>query len=520
MQIKMGNYYGKRNVANKPYKVNYEGGLQTSMATRGAIDPRNFYLDLAPHYYVNYGSFTYAGKTYWCYITVTTTTKGLFRYIFDVDPLTTAYANGCFDAVNMVQYANIVQQDSLGNPSNNNYMVDNRIPVDPIYKHQYLSLESPERIYKICVVVNYPAAIVTSSESSITPGYLVYFMNPSVYSIFVASLANEFSSKDASKANAFQQSIVKTYAIPASWIPDSLGTTDTVTLSAIVSNAFGLDTQARYYDIPLQVSSESPMHTCQYINPAYSNTIYKDVVASFSKTLNAVSMRGVINVHAQYAGNISFSPATYGITSFTRIGYRQFFDFVGAQSYFTPIKNSGSTANNTLIDENLRCYSMFNEILPGITEIANNGWMNIASSALRFAASGGLNPVNSVATGLQAVGQIGSTVSDVMRNSGNSAASGGPVGGDLDRASHRGSFMYFDYQDYFDYANFKSEFGVPVFRKMNLNSSSFNNVDKNGYCKTTNCQLTARGLPEWCIQGAEAILNNGAYIGSTNMPTS
>ena len=519
MVVNLGTYIDRKNVANKTYK--YTSKFNADITPFGDFSPKNAVFVLENYLDVNYGYFEYAGHTYYGYVDVSTRTNGEWLYSFKIDGLTTAYKAGCFNTNVFVEYADITQQDSGGNLLDINWQLDPREPINPVRQHEFHQIYGPNREYYIAMVVSYGASELAGTppiSSSVTPGSTVYFLSGRAYQEFIIKFFELYGNKASEIQNAYLSCIQKTYVIPRNFINiQNTNSVISIELGGIISNVFGMDTGPRIISVPVQSG-------CYELKQNISGPIEVQRITDFVRSFDAITQKGVINMHCEYVGNISFSPATYGIKSITRLGMKITCDYIGGQCSFQPIMNDGMTSNDKIIDRTLECKTGFPEIVPGINENAQNYYRQLASFA--FGSAGGISSTLSgsgqgskfgdVAAVGGILGGIGNAFVGFTSNTFN--ATEGVTGGSIDRPRYQGCYFYFDYNTFIDHSNFVALNGMPVGRMLNISSSIFDNVDRHGYCQTRNCNLHSNGLPMYIIEEANSMLDSGCYIGKTNMP--
>jgi len=519
MNVNLGVYLDRKNVANKTYK--YTPKFAADITPFGEFSLKNAVFVLENYLDVNYGYFEYSGHTYYGYVDVSTRTNGEWLYSFTIDGLTTAYKAGCFNTNVFVEYGDIVQIDGIGNKLDINWQLDPREPINPVRRHEFYQIASPNREYYIAMVVSYGASDIAGTppiSSSTTPGSTVYFFSGRAYQEFIIKFFELYGNKASEIQNAYLSCIQKTYVIPRNLVDiNNTISVGSVELGGIISNVFGLDTAPRIISVTVESG-------CYELKQNVSGAVEAQRIVDFNRTFNAITQKGVINMHCEYVGNLSFSPATYGIKSISRLGMKITCDYIGGQCSFQPIMNAGATLYNTIIDRTLECKTGFPEIVPGINENGQNFYRQLASFA--FGSAGGISSSLSgsgqgskfgdVAAVGSMLGGIGNAFVGFTANTFN--ATEGVTGGSIDRPRYQGSYFYFDYNDFLDHSNFVALYGQPVGRMYNISSSDFNHVDRHGYCQTRNCNLHLNGLPRFVVDEANAMLDSGCYIGLANMP--
>lgn len=516
IELKMGKYLGRRNVANKEYHTTWVTTL--NVTPFGEFNPRNAQFCLENLYQVNYGYFKFNGVTFWGYIDVSVHTKGYYIYTFTVDGLTTAYKNGCFNTNVFVEYCDL--GDIFNYPDDNQLILDKRAQLTPQSEKLFYQIANSKTSFYIIINVS-TGDFAPSSGTSGNPSTISYVLTSSQYNDFLNSLSDAFLLQTGSVANAYLKSIVSTYVIPQAYVLDDwLEDISKVLLGGFIETSLEL-TPLEYNLIEIEVpnikyiSHLKDAYDIDFMNTSISFGLPSGVVASTVLSGVAKLNTAVVKMHAEFIGDISFRPFDYGITDASGFGYKVVPEFGSGMIRVYPLYRKSGTTVNTIVDRTLQISSKLAEMAPEISVSGDS--MTLFKQLLSF----GSSALVGVAQGNYAAPVISafSTGADMLLNaSGNNNVQ--PVlGGSLDRASHQGGYMYLIYNDYVNYTNFFQLFGGPYMNWINLSNVSFNNVDGHGYCQTRNCQLQhSGGVPDYVIEEANRMLDAGAYIGSANMP--
>ena len=513
VQLRMGKYSSRKNVANKDYKTSWVTGVFENMTVFGEFNIKNpvFYLDTL--YDVNYGYFTYNGIRYYGYIDVSTRTKGGYLYTFTIDGLATAYHNGCLSGSRqMIAFG--PRGRSTGNVLGN---VANQMELDTRLK----TLDTPTIITKnvghdpddLAIVVVTSQPTLGPKSSSTTPATGVYVMTPSAYGNFILKLgqAGTVTSDDGAAlipdfSQKLMESILNVYAMPLSLVPTALrNQTSDVVLTMIEDLVLGLATAIRTYTIKV---TEGTVWAIASNATDVTGNKYTTSVSGLSP-LTPSSFHGRGQIVIPDAGTLNFSPDMLGVTSISTIGYSTYVDFSGGKcSYYLNV--NGSDYNDIYFTSSfpiqvpIAAYDYnLTKLIPKITQGA--------SSAFNTSPSKGK-------AGIAADVLMGSInlASEVINNTGAYSVTG-VTGGTTTLTSKKYGYFKFIYYQQWAPNDFETLYGKPANQIIDLGSADDVNVG-NGYVKTVNCDLPLKGLPRFVIDEANAVLDSGAFIGQVNMP--
>lgn len=533
MVVRLGKYTKGANVAYKEQAITWLSNVDNydqNVTPYGEFDPMKAQFTFDRLWDVNYCKFTYDSHTYYGWVDVSTHTDGFYVYTVTIDGLTTAAYNGCFNSNVFVDYADVSDNDgALPN------QLDQRLPVDGLKKKVSGVIKNINNDSYIVLVTSAGVA-ANENATGINPATIAYVMTPQAFNSFWTHVTNlsqgeeheiptdptiaqllQWAIKSVLRMGynmtPFIESITNMYVIKSDQFNTAWGQqTGRIGLFGVSSNLLS-DFKLSTMDVPQSSSLTGTVYKL-----IGNESFYKDFnvdANSVLQNMNPIRQRGTIRINVEGCGSLSFSPADYGITSISRIGYREYYDYSGGTHAFTPL------VNGSVIDPTLLVKSFFPEKIPTPSslsaEIAGNFAAN-ASSILTNSAG----PISSGEFTLTQAGQAGvGLITNYMQALQSKSTTEGAFGGSIDRAGKRASSYTFVYNDPVVITNigdFVAMFGRPFHKMANLSWARWNNQDRHGYVKTRNCSLHSNGLDKAIIDEANSVLDSGAYIGTTNAP--
>lgn len=525
MTIRMGVYNGRKNVAPKgiEWKTN-----MLSVTPHGDFSPVNPQFVLSTLYDVNYGWYTFNGKTYYGYVDVSTLTKGGYIYSFTLDPLTTAWNAGCVTGNQFVKYG--PKGRSRGSwathPVLNQYELDSRCL--KVTKPEVITADfsgDTQNMWVVLVVSDPSTATYngTAVNPTVLPaGTAVYVMDPVAFNYFVGQLAaaGTFSAEgqplqalipDLSQRLA--ESILNVYAVPHDDLPgifEPLPKNDDgvscIPLRFYEDTVLGIGTTVREYKIAMGSQNckrvaFNAQKKSYYVDRTISIT--DNNVTEFTRS----SFHGSGKIVVPDCGTLEFTPTTldFGIFNhgnsshgISKAGFRTFMDFVG-----------GHKTCYLLINGNLVKDVYFTCSYPCLLPVATFDY-NLSNLIPRLTQSATSAMSGSEIPAVQAVTGAFEVAGAVINNTGNYSVTGA-TGGTTLMTSRQNPYFKYIYNQEWDLNDFHNYMGYPCNSIINLGDST-QYLSGYSYVQTENASLPHKGFPDYVIKGAEDALNNGAYL--------
>ena len=428
----------------------------------------------------NYARYEFNGLTWVCDVEIETVGNSIVNYILTVDPLSTAYYNGCF---NSQQY----MMRAPGEATASGLIADPLVSVSPMAEI-YSGTLGNIAPYNFSVVLN----AVNYDYSNRYP-INSYIMSSPNYNAFLTELLGIESEVDRL---SLLQSILSCYYVPNSLIPSfSKSTQAAITLPYISSEWFKPETRLKSYtfsQLAYNRTFEDTGSSSDYVTFDVNTNISLD---EYSYT-NAVLIIDFPNV-----GTTTIPLFQYGFSTITNVGVAYAFDSISGSQTIYPIINGDifyelSQSNN--IGTNF----------PVICDTSITNWTQTAINTAVSAVTGGITSIataNPVPIALAVLGNIAATASTYNQEALSSTALKGGYGFNVDYSFNKQpTYKVIAKQPIFE-QDVHSRFGYLKLAYDNLSGYS-------GYIQTSNCALPHNGLPRSVIDSANSLLDAGVWI--------
>ena len=438
----------------------------------------------------NYARYEFNGLTWVCDVEIETVGNSIVNYILTVDPLSTAYYNGCF---NSSQY--ITRCGSGGTYAALN-LRDPMINTEQILNVLHGEIDTISNPDSYIINTALPASTTLSAYFSECPTYIASYLMSSAQ---VASLMNEIYTMESQvDRNSIMASFLPCYAVFSGRIPSYfdynknniyLPFITSYTLQDNVPTYFAFQTNCRALRIK------------QYNNDVF---IHKSVVANF-KGDSLTYGKAIANIDVSNVGSFSVPLAEYGIKDVETIGYAYTFDSIsGLQKAYPYI-------NGTIIKD-ISATSVIGTNFPLYFDTQVADWSQSLLTAVTGIAGAGLAIGFGAATGgagaaLAPAALAGASTlfsNEITQGQSRTTVSGG-AGYSPDLTSKKNSSYNILYPSYIHEGDVHSKYGYLKLAYDNLNSYT-------GYIQTSNCALPHNGLPRSVIDSANSLLDAGIWV--------
>ena len=488
-----------------------QDALGVNKTTYGGFTP------LAPQFVtdtlvsVNYMTYTYNGLNYRAYVqNIDTGADGLYIYRGEIDPLGTAWANGCFTGTGaQIAYSDLGSNDTV---------IDDRISFDQTItetSNTASSGDSPRSYIAVNIIHGYLESVPTGSANSSTID--TYIMTEDQFYKFLYDLAVN-TANDADRIAAYNM-IVSVF--PIHYIPQS------------GYNQLTTAYQVRIWS-PETYSGSPPTagHLWHSTSSALENSV--KIISYFDKKRTLITRYYVtgyaahsmwerdtsISISVPYLGVLSYKLSAItssAISTSDRIGVRINCDPSSGTYMMCPyLRIDGTDQYYT----DMKATATVTEAAPIPTDLGVEHWSLFNANSALTLTSSILSSVNPIMQGMPspsaAMGALlGSLRADLqfklMRAQYHDAEItstgfiGGGQGGSVDLTSGDGIKIYIRRRSPISIA-LQNHFGKPDGHyRSNLSSLS-------GYVQTVNVHLPLKGLPESIIRQAEVMCDSGVFF--------
>lgn len=522
MKVWFGKYNGRTNSANKTYNWQIELRFD-NLEPYGEFNPYSPVFALEEFRNVNYCFYEYGNITFYGYVEVSTHTNGFYLYKVTIDPLTTAYNNGCMDVDAYIEYADASRTQLTTLPYQN--MLDERVSFSPIPVVKRYDLEngSGKSDYVLLTVgdLNMGSEAAPSNDFTV-PSAGVYIMDYDAYWNICKDLRDSFwdPEHEVAMSDKARDSIINNfmslYAIPDT-IYKKLKTKGTQTNGIFVQAMDRVELAGTYGKYEIQTYYLQATHTPNAIAECYALPMN----GSTDMFTANVGIPDAEKIDAQFAnyllqipfcGQITFSPVDIGVTDVTSVGYAKSYDVINCLVRATLVVNG-------VLYEDYAAQGCFGTVLTPFTtnDSSNSIGHNTAlsNSAVGALTAVGGDKLTSVAMSHPAV-SVAKFASDLMSSFNRRSSPSMSIGSSniLDSWDNRKGFVRITYSKQVGRDSIRSIYGQPFGAVLNLRSGKFSALGYTGYVKTRDVHLKSNNLPLNIINQAETILNSGAYIGN------
>lgn len=441
----------------------------------------------------NYARYEFNGLTWVCDVEIETVGNSIVNYILTVDPLSTAYYNGCF---NSTQY--ITRNNSASNYAAS-HCVDPLLPKD--------ASQTITRITQQILHGEYRYLINVLDPSPGTGSYYYLPSNVSVYSVNYSGLnafLSDFINMSDVKQQQFAPCILGIKAVPVEFLSTSAYPSyqvDGITLRYIQSSV-----NTTPEETTITIGSRTDTYQLRGSGDNFNrgiNFYFKPSIATFSFMPNELD--SVIHIHIPTVGRIECRASSLGTYDVTQIGFRYELNPISGAQRATLI------CNNVLI-EDVYCEEVLKNAMPMMIDTSVVEWNSIISQGFNSVALSTLGGFITGGYGGAALGLVTSGISALasgvssMISAGNGTSSvNGISGGDIDTFSANNMNMLIRKSITFHEDDVHSKYGYLKLAYDNLNSYT-------GYIQTSNCALPHNGLPRSVIDSANSLLDAGVWV--------
>lgn len=438
----------------------------------------------------NYARYEFNGLTWVCDVEIETVGNSIVNYILTVDPLSTAYYNGCFNSQQYISrcggegsYAALNLRDPLINTEQVLSVV--RGTIDTVLNPEY---------YIINAVI--PTNSVTTTYFDDCPTYIAsYLMSRSQ----VKSLINEiYDIESQTDKTSIMASFLPCYAVYSGRIPSYFNySKNNIYLPYITSYTLQANTpKYHYFDTQCTAIRVTQSGNDIFINKSVSVN-FEGNSASFG--------RAIANIDVSNVGSFSVPLAEYGIKNVETIGYSYTMDSIsGLQKAYPYI-------NGTIIKD-ISVTSVLGTNFPLYLDTQVADWSQSILTAVTGIAGAGLAVGLGIATGGAAAAVApailagGSALlsNEITQGQSRTTVSGG-AGYTPDLTSKKKSSYNIVYPTYVHENDVHSKYGYLKMAYDNINNYT-------GYLQTSNCALPHNGLPRSVIDSANSLLDAGIWI--------
>ena len=522
MQVWFGKYNGRTNSANKTY--NWEVEMRfNDLEPYGKFNPYAPVFALQEFRNVNYCWYKYGDITFYGYVEVSTHTNGLYLYTVTIDPLTTAYNNGCMDVDAYIEYADASRLQITTLPYGN--MLDERVRYSPIPVVKRYNLEngSGKSDYVLLTVgdLNMGSEYAPSNDFTV-PSAGVYIMDYNAYWNICKDLRDSFWDPEHQTAmsdkarDSIINNFMKLYAIPDTFY-NKLTTNGTQTNGVYVQAMERKELAGIYGKYEIQTFYLLATHTAGDLAECYAlpmngstDVFAANVEIPNNEKIDAQFASYLLQI--PFCGQITFSPVDIGVTDVKSVGYVKSYDVINCLVRATLVVNG-------VLYEDYAAQGCFGTVLtPFTTNDSSNSIGNntaLSNSTVGALTAVGGDKLSSIAMSSPGVA-VAKFASDLMGSFNRRSSPSMSIGSSniLDSWDNRKGFVRITYYKQVGRDNIRSVYGQPFGTVLNLRSGNFSAQGHNGYVQTRDVHLKTNNLPLNIINQAEAILNSGAYIGN------
>lgn len=438
----------------------------------------------------NYARYEFNGLTWVCDVEIETMGNSIVNYILTVDPLSTAYYNGCF---NSNQYITRCGQSTANAALNVKDPMINFEPVLSVVRGTIDTVNDPD-IFIINTAL--PASSTLASYFGECPTYIAsYLMTKSQ----IASLMNEIYTMESQvDRNSIMASFLPCYATYSGRVPSYFDySKKNIYLPFITS--YALETNVpQYFAFDTNCAA---LRRTQNGNDIFIN---KSVTVNFEGN-SATYGKAIANIDVSNVGSFSVPLAEYGIKNVETIGYSYTMDSIsGLQKAYPYI-------NGTIIKD-ISVTSVLGTNFPLYFDTQVADWSQSLLTAVTGIAGAGLAVGLGIATGGAAAaiapavlaGTSAIVSNEITQGQSRTTVSGG-AGYSPDLTSKKNSSYNILYPSYIHEGDVHSKYGYLKLAYDNLSGYS-------GYIQTSNCALPHNGLPRSVIDSANSLLDAGVWV--------
>lgn len=438
----------------------------------------------------NYARYEFNGLTWVCDVEIETVGNSIVNYILTVDPLSTAYYNGCFNSQQYISrcggegsYAALNLRDPMINTEQVLSVVSGTID----------TVNDPD-VFIINSVL--PASSTLSSYFSDCPTYIAsYLMGKSQ----IASLINEIYTMESQvDRNSIMASFLPCYATYSGRIPSYFDySKKNIYLPFITSYTLEAN-------VPTYFAFETNCYALREKQSGNDIFINKSVTVNFEGN-SATYGKAIANIDVSNVGSFSVPLAEYGIKNVETIGYSYTMDSIsGLQKAYpyingTVIKDISVTSvlgTNFPLYFDTQVADWSQSLLTAVTGIAGAG-LAIGFGAATGGAGAALAPA-------ALAGAAGLFSNEITQGQSRTTVSGG-AGYSPDLTAKKRSSYNILYPTYVHENDVHSKYGYLKLAYDNINSYK-------GYIQTSNCALPHNGLPRSVIDSANSLLDAGVWV--------